>query len=104
MIYVIFPRCGKQGFQSPPDKNFTVDGQVAGNWGYEVSPRVPALTVKPGIDTPPSADYPTTTSCTLGMPYRTTSQLRPSHSSETSWWEMLDIVRNSGELSALACL
>ncbi|KAA6410377.1 MAG: serine carboxypeptidase [Lasallia pustulata] len=27
--------CGKQGFQSPPDKNFTVDGQVAGNWGYE---------------------------------------------------------------------
>ncbi|KAI4131863.1 MAG: hypothetical protein LQ347_002799 [Umbilicaria vellea] len=31
--------CGKQGFQSPPDKNFTfagdISGDIAGNWGYE---------------------------------------------------------------------
>ena len=28
---------GAQGFQQKPNNNFLVDGQVVGNWGYEVS-------------------------------------------------------------------
>lgn len=31
-----FPRCNKQGFQSPPNHKFLVDGKVAGYWGAEV--------------------------------------------------------------------
>ena len=30
-------RLDKQGFQSPPNRKFVVDGKVAGNWGTEVS-------------------------------------------------------------------
>ena len=31
------PRCGKQGFQLPPNHTFYANGKVAGTWGYEVN-------------------------------------------------------------------
>lgn len=93
-------RCGKQGFQSPPDKNFTFagdnSGNIAGNWGYEVSRPIPALTVESSTNARPSAACPIIILPTQGTRYRTISQLRPSRSSEISWWGMLAIARRWG--------
>ena len=41
--------CGHQGFQTPPNNPFLVNGKNMGNWGYEVglSP-FPSLNIHPG--------------------------------------------------------